>query len=212
MEKINPSERVGVLALGARESPPTSSALNLGIQMVEYSELSPKLASLTKERGSSLVYRFANIASHYFSLDFLEMAATRLDNSSKATQATILPAHIARKHIRVYPDATVSGLKLERFIFDILHLLPSPKDLAVMLVSRKEEFSPLKNASVPGKKEEGTPESCRDALYEQFQRLFEKANLSPVVSNEVVEIEPYKWYFGEPISDLDVLRDILAKK
>ena len=202
------------MALGAREQfplPSSSPEMRLGIQIVEYSELPSDLASL--ERNSSLVYKFANIANHYFSLDFLEMAAMRLESSSMSTEAVILPAHIARKNIKIScnPDVTVPGLKLERFIFDILHLLPSPKDLAVMVVSRDDEFSPLKNASVPGKREEGTPESCLDALYRQYRKLLGMANISSIndADDNVEEIEAHRWYFGEPIANIDVL---LAKK
>lgn len=175
--------------------------------MVEYSEFPSHLSALRKDpsidSSTPLVYRLANIASHYFSLEFLEMAAARLENSSLAFQSKILPAHIARKNIKIQgKESSVSGFKLERFIFDILRLLPSTKDLAVMLISREDEFSPLKNASVPGKIIDGTPESCKDALYAQFRKLLEKDKMSLIQNDLVEEIDPQKWYFGEPVNPL----------
>lgn len=74
-----PSEPVGVFA-----------RVNGGFQIVEYSELSFEDAE-RRDTSGELIYRWGNIAIHYFRLDFLIEVATKC--SAK------LPYHSAKKKI-----------------------------------------------------------------------------------------------------------------
>ena len=99
------------------------------------------------------IYKAANICAHYFSLEFL---------TSVVEKEELMPVHVVRKKIPhvteagnfVEPDLP-SGVKLEKFIFDVFQFA-DPDKFVMFECDRDEEFAPLKNASGP----EATPESC----------------------------------------------------
>uniref|UniRef100_A0A915Q595 UDP-N-acetylglucosamine diphosphorylase n=1 Tax=Setaria digitata TaxID=48799 RepID=A0A915Q595_9BILA len=103
VEKVDPFERVGIICQ-------TSD----GVQVVEYSDLPPELAS-AKDDSERLKFRLGNIASHFFTCDFVRTAVNFK-----------LPLHRAFKKIPfidrmtgipVKPEVE-NGYKLEYFIFD----------------------------------------------------------------------------------------------
>lgn len=122
--------------------------------VVEYSEIGDDLAKTTDPTGA-LVYNAANIANHFYTLDFLKQVQVFEDK---------LEYHIARKKIKhvdletglqVSPTSN-NGIKLELFIFDVF---PFTERMAVLEVPRSEEFSPLKNATGPD-----SPETSRNDI------------------------------------------------
>ncbi|KAJ3118811.1 UDP-N-acetylglucosamine pyrophosphorylase [Nowakowskiella sp. JEL0407] len=164
--------------------------------VVEYSEIDAKMAEQTKSDGS-LVYNAANIANHFYTLDFLK----RIDDIEGD-----LEYHIAKKKIKhvnletgveVKPD-TPNGIKLELFIFDVI---PFAERFAVLETERKEEFSPLKNA--PGTKSDN-PETSRADILSQHYRFATAAGATivkgPGQSKDdvaVFELSPLVTYDGE---------------
>lgn len=175
--KTDPSEPVGVFC----RSRGTGKLV-----VAEYSELSREDAELRHPDGS-LVYGHANIANHYFSIDFLR----RICNPAYLGD---LPCHIARKKIPAYDfstgqTVTVEGVKLEQFIFDTFGAALKP---SVYLVDRQTEFAPLKNA--PGSVSDG-PEHCRRQLLTLHQSWWKSRGIEK--SLDEAEINPLDSYEGE---------------
>lgn len=195
VRKEDPHESVGVLAM--RDG---------AFSVVEYSELSKEKAEQRDRETGELAYRAANIANHFYTLDFLDQV-----ESMEAEMAF----HIARKKIptvdlqtgqAIKPD-TPNGMKLELFVFDVF---PFTKALGVLEVERREEFSPLKNA--PGSKSDN-PETSRRDIYGQQKRWLEAAGadvregveveVSPLVSYNGEGLEKYKGTVFESSTQLD---------
>lgn len=124
--KAAPEERVGVFGrIGDRYG------------VIEYSDLPAHLATACRPDGT-LLFNAGNVAVHLMSRDF----AARL-----AEGAARLPLHAARKDCSIWdPQAgsqrTVTGIKLERFVFDALGHAARP---LVWTVERGEAFAPIKN-------------------------------------------------------------------
>lgn len=178
VRKEDPHESVGVLAM--RDG---------AFSVVEYSELSKEKAEQRDPETGDLAYRAANIANHFYTLDFLDQV-----ESMEAQMAF----HIARKKIptvdlatedSIKPDSP-NGMKLELFVFDVF---PFTKALGVLEVERREEFSPLKNA--PGSKSDN-PETSRRDIYAQQKRWLEAVG-AEVKEGCEVEISPLVSYNGE---------------
>ena len=121
----NAEEKIGVFALEADK-----------LVVAEYTEL-PK---------ESAAFSHANIASHVFSVEFVESMSSKDE----------LPYHLAEKKIPTEGGIMVEGYKLEKFIFDVL---PHAKKPMVLEVDRTNEFSPLKNATGAD-----SPQTCADDL------------------------------------------------
>lgn len=135
VRKTQPEESVGVIALR-----------NGKWGVVEYSEI-PASLSQAKTPSGELVFRAANIANHFFTVEFLDRI--------QALGEDDMPFHIARKKIpyvdlksgeRIKPTKP-NGMKLELFIFDVF---PFSQNMAVLEVQRQDFFSPLKNAPNTG--------------------------------------------------------------
>lgn len=182
VRKEQPHESVGVLAL--RDG-------KFGV--VEYSELSADKAEQRTSSGE-LAFRAANIANHFYNLDFLR---------STEQMESKMAFHIARKKI---PTVDLSsgepvkptepnGMKLELFVFDVF---PFTDNLGVLEVERKEEFSPLKNA--PGTKSDNPATSRRDLL--EQQRRWHVAAGADVAEQAELEISPLASYAGEGLESL----------
>jgi UDP-N-acetylglucosamine/UDP-N-acetylgalactosamine diphosphorylase len=173
VSKTNPEEPVGVVA--RRDG-------ILGV--VEYSELTPELATRRHDNGQ-LAFGAANIANHVFSTDFLD----RVHHDD-------LGYHVARKKIACVDIATenqayVLGVKLERFVFDVFGHAQS---FCVLQVDRQDEFSPLKNG--PGAAADG-PETSRRDILRQAKKFVENAGGNLLNEAIEVEISPLFSYAGE---------------
>jgi len=124
VEKIDPAEKVGLI-------------VNQGTSLtcLEYSDLPVGLAEQRAEDGG-LLFRAGNLATHAFTLSFLEEMAE-----------ANLPMHLARKPILCWDASTATakpqdGIKFETFVFDALQLA---QRTMVQLCEREEEFAPVKN-------------------------------------------------------------------
>jgi len=190
--KTQPDEPVGVVCLR-----------NKKFNVVEYSEIDKALSEQRDEDGK-LSFRAANIANHYYTTDFLK---------SVENFESELDYHIAKKKIKhvtipegefVAPTSS-NGMKMELFVFDVF---PFVKNMAVLEVDRKDEFSPLKNAPGTGV---DCPETSRADILNQYIRFVEAAggkvekgenDTSDVPS---LEISPLVTYAGE---GLECLKDV----
>lgn len=179
VKKRHPKESVGVLALR-----------NGKYGVVEYSEMGEKEAEMKDpENPEELAFRAANIANHYFTLEFLQ----KMESLEKE-----MTFHIARKKI-AHVDTTSgeavkptqpNGMKLELFVFDVF---PFTSRLAVLEAPRSEEFSPLKNA--PGSGTDCPETSRRDILAQHVEWLRQAG--AEVEEGCEVEIDPAVSYAGE---------------
>ncbi len=164
LPKRSPHERVGVMCL--RNGRPS---------VCEYSEISRENAELRGSDGG-LVYGAANICSHYFTTAFL----VRFSRSKFA-----LPFHRAHKAIPLVDEKgetyapkdkdgnkVKTGIKLEKFIFDIFHFADSVKSF---MVPRFGEFSPVKNK--PGQGRLDAPDIARADVNRYHTSLLEKAGI-----------------------------------
>ncbi|OQR87915.1 UDP-N-acetylhexosamine pyrophosphorylase [Achlya hypogyna] len=154
--KTAPDEKVGVVAMKDAK-----------YCVVEYSELDAANAVLVDQASGKLAFGAGNICNHYFHIPFLHRVLTSVE----------LPFHIAMKNIPAVsttaPDAaTLPGMKLEAFIFDIFAYASS---MAVLEVAREDEFAPVKNAN--GAQSSGytadSPESAKFLLSAQAKRWIE---------------------------------------
>lgn len=183
VKKTDPAESVGVVA-----------RKNGAFSVVEYSEIPPSLSEARDSNGE-LLFRAANIANHFYTTDFLMKDVPAFESK--------MAYHIARKKIpsidlssgeRVKPS-TPNGIKMELFIFDVF---PFCADLVIHEVERKEEFSPLKNASGTAS---DNPETSRRDLLAQQRRWLEKAGAT-VTSGADVELSPKVTYGGEGLQNV----------
>jgi len=147
--KRDPEEKLGVYVL--RNGRPA---------VVEYTELSHRQKYAGAPDGR-LRFRFGSVAIHVFALPFLR----------KEAEAE-LPLHIAHKKVPfcddrgrpVRPDQP-NAYKFERFVFDALS---DAERVVALEFERREEFSPVKNASG-----EDSPETVRRDLTEKFASWLE---------------------------------------
>ena len=143
---------------------------------------------------SKLTYNAGNICNHFFTRDFLNKICEKK-----------LIQHVAKKKIpefngnkTVKPDEN-NGIKLEKFVFDVFEFTDN---FVVWECIREHEFSPLKNADGPGKKD--TPTTARHALFSLHKEYIR--NNEGIVKNDdnetIVEISPIVSYAGENLKDL----------
>ncbi|SCZ88912.1 BZ3500_MvSof-1268-A1-R1_Chr1-1g00820 [Microbotryum saponariae] len=177
--KTQPTESVGVVALK-----------NDRYTVIEYSELPTSLSESRDEKGE-LSYRAANIANHFYSLDFLSSIRTFSDQLTYHIASKKIP-HISIPSGNLVKPTTPNGIKLELFIFDVFPFV-EPPSFALLQVSRSTDFSPLKNA--PGTGSDDPFTSRRDLLNEHRRWLIEAgAELEEGVQ---VELSALVSYAGE---------------
>lgn len=175
VEKTDPAESVGVFCRRARDN---------RMIVAEYSELDKQVAEAVDPQSGKLMFGEANIANHYFTVDFLKKLTT-----------VSLPYHVARKKIpsidpKTGESITTAGVKLEAFIFDVFERAKRP---VLFRVPRLDEFAPLKNA--PGTPKD-SPEYCASLMYDLHRRYLKEAG-AIVDDKEVYEISPSLSYEGE---------------
>ena len=153
VRKAGWQEKVGVI--GLRDGKLT---------VIEYSDL-PEAEAKAMLPDGSLKYWAGSIAIHVLSVGFVE----RLNRGSFR-----LPFHVAEKAIPCVDETgTVvkpkgkNGIKFETFVFDALE---AASGAVTMEVERREEFSPVKNATG-----EDSPETARRDLTALHLRWLEAA-------------------------------------
>lgn len=184
--KAYATESVGVVALRGDK-----------FSVVEYSEISAAQAERRDPKTGELSFRAGNIANHFYTIDFLKEVESFEEE---------LAFHIARKKIpfidletaEVVKPSKPNGMKLEMFVFDVF---PFTKHFAVLEVSRKDEFSPLKNAPGTGSDD---PETSRRDLLAQHRRFLENAGAT-LKDGVEIEISPLVSYAGEGLASLEGL-------
>lgn len=181
--KVDPKESVGVLC----RQPHGTGKSNDRMMVAEYSELDPEWAAMRDASGRELLLNQANIANHFFTMDFLE----------RVCREASLPAHLAHKKIpSIDPDTgeplakAPMGYKLEYFIFDVLSWAERP---LVFQGERSKEFAPLKNA--PGALTD-SPDYCVRMVCDLHRRWLTAAG-AQVADGAPVEISPALSYAGE---------------
>jgi len=155
VRKAHPKEKVGVIGM-----------LNGKLGVVEYSDLSRE-DMVARGPDGELKYWAGNIAIHMIQVAFVR----RLQKSGMR-----LPFHRADKKVPfidakgrlVQPDAP-NGVKFESFIFDAL---PYAARSVTQEVSRKEEFSPVKNADGVD-----SPKTAQTDMMEVFASWLEDAGV-----------------------------------
>ncbi len=153
--KKHPFEKVGVLGI-----------IDSKLAVIEYSDLSDDEMKAINSDGS-LKYDGGNIAIHILNLNFVE---------EMVTGKLRLPYHMAHKKIpclnengQLVEPEEPNGYKFEMFIFDAL---PFTKNSVVMEVVRKDEFSPIKNASG-----DDSPDTAKQDLMNYHARMLNKAGV-----------------------------------
>jgi UDP-N-acetylglucosamine/UDP-N-acetylgalactosamine diphosphorylase len=150
-----------------------------------------------------LQYRAANIANHYYQIDFLEKIVHEIEPK--------LEYHVAKKKIptidyetgAAVKPSTPNGIKMELFVFDVF---PFTSSFYVLEVDRKDDFSPLKNAPGTGV---DCPETSRRDLMNQCLEFLEATgakipkNRLELNDPEICEISPLVSYGGENLHTLD---------
>ena len=185
LEKAFPSEAVGVVC-----------KVDGLIQVVEYSEIGKATSELRCPDGK-LTYCAGNICNHFFTTEFLRAVCDH--------HHALMTIHVAKKKIP-YVDQDLqtitpkepNGIKLEKFVFDVFQF---SKSFLVWECLRESEFSPLKNADGPGKKD--TPKTAREALLSLHKTYVENAGGRIVLTDEgvpSVEISPLLSYEGENLA------------
>ena len=134
IEKFAPDEKVGVVV-----------TVDGRPQVIEYSDLYPKLAELAERRApeGNLELWAGSIAIHILERTFIERLVGDVQ----------LPIHRADKKVAFVDDSGTevrpeqpNAVKFERFIFDAL---PQAQRWAIVETNRATEFEPLKNATGP---------------------------------------------------------------
>jgi UDP-N-acetylglucosamine/UDP-N-acetylgalactosamine diphosphorylase len=160
--KRDPCEKVGVI--GRVVDPASGKAGKL--KVIEYSDMS-KADKEARNSDGTLKYNAGSIAIHLFNVDFI---------AREVNGGTKLPWHVAHKQIpyidaggkMMQPDQP-NGYKFETFIFDALS---DARQVALLEVERRFEFSPVKNATG-----EDSPQTAQHDLCEMYAHWLEQAGV-----------------------------------
>jgi UDP-N-acetylglucosamine/UDP-N-acetylgalactosamine diphosphorylase len=146
LPKRDPMEKLGNLCL-----------VDGKVTVIEYSDMPEELATKCTADGH-LRFGAGSIAIHALSRGFVE----KLTSDGECS----LPFHRAEKVVpcidgegKAVSPAAPNAVKLEMFVFDAL---PLASETVILETSRREEFSPIKNA-------EG-PDSLATSLHDQVRR------------------------------------------
>lgn len=154
IEKIAPNEKVGVFCKKDGK-----------VGVIEYSEISDKMANLKDDYGS-LVYGDSNSLLHIFNIDIL----------NKLTEEPI-PYHTAHKKANYMDEnkeiikaENPNAYKFEQFIFDAFE---RAKKIEILRVQREDEFAPLKN-----KEGQDSPKTAKKLYLDKLskERAYKKYN------------------------------------
>ena len=144
--KCSPTEKVGVFC--KRNNKPS---------VIEYTELSEKMANLRDENGE-LVYGESHIMCNLFNVKVLKQIGTKNLPYHSAFKKI---SYIDKNGIKKEPEAP-NGYKFENFIFDAFETIP---EIRILRVKREEEFAPVKN-----KQGEDSPETAKKLYNNYFNK------------------------------------------
>ena len=174
IEKTDPKEKVGVFC-----------RKNKKVGVIEYTEISDKMANMRDKYGS-LVYGDGNAIFHLFNIKGLELVSDLR-----------LPYHTAFKKAKytdengnVVSPKEPNAYKFELFIFDSYEMLD---DVVVLRIKREEEFAPIKN-----KEGQDSPETARKLYTDywnkmkymaEYEKWCEDPNIDEETKKELFEIK-----------------------
>jgi len=184
VKKAYPSEPLGVVC-----------EVDGKFQVVEYSEITEHTAEKQNPDGH-LTFSAGNICNHFFTTDFLNNIAYQHDYKLKLHVAKKKITHVDSEGNECKPEKP-NGIKMEKFIFDVFEFC---NRLAVWEVERDEEFSALKNADVPGGKD--NPKTARLDVFHLHRKFVNKAGGKFVRDDIECEISPLLSYSGEDLKHL----------
>jgi UDP-N-acetylglucosamine/UDP-N-acetylgalactosamine diphosphorylase len=178
--KASPDEKVGVVA--SRGGRPC---------VVEYSDIGREMSERRGDDGR-LVFGAGNICNHFYTLDFVEGVIVPNLGSVYHVARKKVPYYDASSGVTVTPPSN-NGIKLESFIFDVF---PLSKSMAVLDVSREEEFAPVKN---PPGSDGDSPDTARRLFSDVAKRWMRDAGaiLTGDVESDLCEVGPLTSYDGE---------------
>lgn len=189
--KAHAHEKVGVMA--SKDGKPS---------IVEYSDITKDMAERVDDNGR-LVFGAGNICNHYYTLDFIEKVVLPSMNNMFHVAHKKIPYHDESTNETITPTSN-NGIKLESFIFDVFPLSTS---MAVLEVTRQEEFAPVKNA--PGSSSD-SPDTARAMISALAKTWVRSAggNLVGNVDSDACEISPLVSFAGEGLSELVKGKDV----
>ena len=170
--RADPDEKVGVFVKKAK-----------GIGVIEYSEMLSSDLEAQDIRGN-FQYPLANISYFVFSCALVETLACLPDGE--------LPLHKAQKNLTdaqktfLGKNAVDELTKYEYFIFDVLEYATKPQ---VLLLNRREYFSPLKNLKGP----DGVT-SVQKALLQRDHMQYEKVAKVEIFPDRLFELDMAFYY------------------
>mmetsp|Transcript_48411 Transcript_48411/g.73133 ORF Transcript_48411/g.73133 Transcript_48411/m.73133 type:complete len:508 (+) Transcript_48411:124-1647(+) len=184
--KAGAHEKVGVVA--ERNGKPC---------IVEYSDMDASMAEKVDENGR-LVFGAGNICNHFYTLDFIEKVV--VPNMSNMY-------HVAKKKIPYFDEVSKktvkptenNGIKLESFIFDVF---PLSVNMAMLDVSREEEFAPVKNAPGSSSDSPDTARSMISSLSKQWVKEAGGVLIDDIDGDDMCEVSPLVSYDGEGLKEL----------
>lgn len=189
VKKKSPEEKVGVF-----------SYINKKPSVIEYSELPENLRHLKNNKGE-LVYSGSNIAAHLFKIDFLEKSI----NGNLPYHAAFKKALYVDENGNIVRPEKPNAYKFELFMFDIF---PMMEDMAVLEVSREEEFAPIKD-----KEGSDSPATAKEQILKLHRKWLSDIGISgELLLDHQVEISPLTSYEGEELEKGVVEKAILESE
>jgi len=173
IERSSSAEKVGLLCL--RDGRPS---------VIEYNEIGEEDTLRVSPEGG-LFYNIASISLFCFSLSFL-----------KKVSEIYLPWHFAHKQVET-DYGKIWAWKFEEFIFDILAYTDS---VAVVVCSREDVFSPLKQLSG-----EGSVESVQRAIFSREMNIL--ADLKIRTPNVLFELSQDYYYNKNIVPQMEVCKE-----
>lgn len=162
-------------------------------KVVEYSELSDEKANLRDPQSNELLFNSGNICNHYFTLRFLKELGKEIGDRMELHVAKKKIPYVDEKGIKQKPP-TPNGIKIEKFVFDILKYA---KSFAVWQVSRSKEFSALKNSDSA---RVDCPATARSDVLRLHKEWLLKAGAVSVEGD--LEVCPLTSYGGEDLEKI----------
>lgn len=165
VKKRDASERVGLFFLE-----------NGKVKVVEYSHVSQEMLEMKDDQGE-LIFNIGNVGVHLINREFIQRINTSNPLHFYKTKKKV--SFVDSNNNIVIPEEP-NAIKFEKLIFDAL---PEAKNVIILEVSRKDEFSPIKNAQG-----EDSLESFHKDQSRRYLERFKKENISIPYDQEEIPV------------------------